>query len=132
MPAPVFQTKVSEDEMAFSNVQGDNDDDGDDEEDAITTEEEFCLRLDTMREFFLQQLKLLRESVACSQIKMQEDLKSSREATETSLNEEHNRYAEWLEARVKTDLQLLEENHKAAGHRVEEMVKAMGEALGHG
>ncbi len=41
MPAPVFQMKMSEDELAFVNVQDDVDDDADD--DAFTTEEELCL-----------------------------------------------------------------------------------------
>ncbi len=50
MPAPVFQMKMSEDELAFVNVQDDVDDDDDD--DAFTTEEELCLRQDMVREFF--------------------------------------------------------------------------------
>ncbi len=49
------------------------------------------LRQDTMREFFLQQLKVLRESVVSSQTKMQEHLKASMEATDTNLKEELNR-----------------------------------------
>ncbi len=48
MPAPVFQMKMSEDELAFVNVQ----DDVDDDDDAFTTEEELCLRQDMVREFF--------------------------------------------------------------------------------
>ncbi|XP_016387340.1 uncharacterized protein LOC107723286 [Sinocyclocheilus rhinocerous] len=120
----IHPTKVSEGEPAFANVQDDDDD-----EDALTTEEELCLRQDTMREFFLQQLKVLRESVVSSQTKMQEDLKASSEATETNLKEELNHYTERLEARVQTDLQMLDEHFKAAGHRVEEMVKAMAESV---
>ncbi len=82
-----------------------------------------------MREFFLQQLKVLRESVVSSQTKMQEHLKASREATDTNLKDELNHYTERLQAQIKTDLQMLEEHFKTAGHRVEEMVKAMGESV---
>ncbi len=125
MPAPVFQKKMSEGELAFVYVQDDDDDD----DDALTTEEELCLRQDTMREFFLQQLKVLRESVVSSQKKMQDHLKASREATDTNLKDELSHYTERLHAQIKTDLQMLEEHFKTAGHRVEEMVKAMGESV---
>ncbi len=87
------------------------------------------LRQDTMREFFLQQLKVLRESVVSSQTKMQEHLKASMEATDTNLKEELNHYLERLQAQLKTALQMLEEHFKMAGCRVEEMVKAMGESV---
>ena len=98
----------------------------DDVDDVLSVEEELCLRLDTMRDFFLQQLKAIRDSLFSSQTKVQEDLKAFKESI---LTEDLNFYTERLEAHVKYDLQLQEENFNSAKTGVEEMVKAMGESV---
>ncbi len=45
------------------------------------------------------------------------------------MKDELSHYTERLHAQIKTDLQMLEEHFKTAGHRVEEMVKAMRESV---
>lgn len=114
---------MSEGERPFENAQDDGDDDGDD---VLSMEEELCLRLDTMRDFFLQQLKAIKDSLFSSQTKVHKDLKAFKESI---LTEELNFYRERLEAKVTSDFQLLEENCNSAKRGVVEMVKAVGESV---
>ncbi|KAA0712561.1 hypothetical protein E1301_Tti017117 [Triplophysa tibetana] len=89
----------------------------------LTTEEELFLKHETMRDFFIQELKALRESVSSVQKAAQDDLKAFTEVTEVNFMEE---------LQCREDTQTAPDaggNSKTALQKVEVPVKAMEESV---